>query len=67
VVAKDFMETSHKLHTWIIMLLVWNAALLLLIIGFLYFGPTTEPDASRVAAECSAATLETLKDTCTNL
>ncbi|MEK7183600.1 MAG: hypothetical protein AAB776_03130 [Patescibacteria group bacterium] len=61
------METSHKLHVWIILLLVWNAALLMLIIGFLYFRPTPPPDASTVAAECSAATLATLKDTCISL
>jgi hypothetical protein len=61
------METSHKLHTWIILLLFWNAALLMLILGLLYFRPTIAPSTGSIASECGAATLEALKNTCANI
>lgn len=61
------METTHKFHVWIVLLLAWNMALLLLVLAFIYFDPGPAADSGQVALECAAATLNALQDTCSNL
>jgi hypothetical protein len=61
------MDTTHKFHIWIIMLLVWNAVLLMLVIGLIYFKPLNSPDPSEIADICAAATSTALKNSCSNL
>lgn len=63
------MDTPHKLHTWIILLLLWNSALLVVVIGLLWMNPTSkgQPDSDDLAQACGTATLTALKDSCLNL
>lgn len=63
------MDTPHKLHTWIILLLLWNSALLIVVIGLLWMNPTSQgqPNPDDLAQACGTATLTALKDRCLNL
>ncbi|MFZ2681647.1 MAG: hypothetical protein WAZ14_00925 [Patescibacteria group bacterium] len=61
------METSHKFHIWIILLLGWNAILLILIMALLYFRPTPDLNSAGLATVCANAVQATLEDACVNL
>ncbi len=49
------------------MLLVWNAVLLMLVIGLIYFKPPNSPDPSEIAGFCATATSAALNYSCSDL
>lgn len=61
------MDSSHKYHVWILLLLVWNGALLSLVLWMLWFQPPASLNVEELSQACGATTLETLKDACVNL
>ena len=61
------MDTGKKFHVWITLLLLWNGALLALVLYMLWINQPTPINPNDVAEACGTATLETMKDTCSNL
>jgi hypothetical protein len=54
---------QNKLHVWLLVLLSWNAALLCLLLGFLYWQRQPQETVALAAQACSEATRSALQET----